>query len=492
MGFWSDLSDESKSGSSSDDTAEKKKKSDKDEELENRARKVTDYVNSSRISSEHIDSINNQTVRPDDPNSPLKYNIHSDDPRSAYADPGRMARNKADTFSSGKTVKDHYTGETLTSNQREAVEQYGTDWQNHASETDHINSVDEMYQDHKDDIWLGRDDLKKVINSDKNFQQLSKSNNAAKKNLSPKEYADKLYEDGKISKQRRDRIIKDAEKSRDDLEWDIKVEKAKNIAGAFNDAGCAAAAYSAETSAVTGALTSLIDLAQGNKVDIRSTLVNISKNSAKSAASSYITSGSLTVINRTLSKCGNQVLQYLGNCNAAGKALMAVQVAGDSIMKLLNHEISLGEATERIAKNASQVAIVGETTAIGQLMIPIPVVGAAVGSLCGMIICKGLMGFFEEQKQKRIRQQERQQLQSQYQQISELLDQYTRQYEEFARKFNLRKAEFYGNELVSIEEAYVKEDYAAISTSCQTISTALTGKKAQCETLDDFFDFLDS
>lgn len=161
-------------------------------------------------------------------------------------------------------------------------------------------------------------------------------------------------------------------------------------------------------------------------------------------------------------------------------------------MKLLNHEISLGEATERIAKNASQVAIVGETTAIGQLMIPIPVVGAAVGSLCGMIICKGLMGFFEEQKQKRIRQQERQQLQSQYQQISELLDQYTRQYEEFARKFNLRKAEFYGNELVSIEEAYVKEDYAAISASCQTISTALTGKKAQCETLDDFFDFLDS
>lgn len=188
-----------------------------------------------------------------------------------------MARNKADTFSSGKTVKDHYTGETLTSNQREAVEQYGTDWQNHASETDHINSVDEMYQDHKDDIWLGRDDLKKVINSDKNFQQLSKSNNAAKKNLSPKEYADKLYEDGKISKQRRDRIIKDAEKSRDDLEWDIKVEKAKNIAGAFNNAGCAAAAYSAETSAVTGALTSLIDLAQGKKVDIRSTPVNISK-----------------------------------------------------------------------------------------------------------------------------------------------------------------------------------------------------------------------
>lgn len=116
-----------------------------------------------------------------------------------------MARNKADTFSSGKTVKDHYTGETLTSNQREAVEQYGTDWQNHASETDHINSVDEMYQDHKDDIWLGRDDLKKVINSDKNFQQLSKSNNAAKKNLSPKEYADKLYEDGKISKRKSDR-----------------------------------------------------------------------------------------------------------------------------------------------------------------------------------------------------------------------------------------------------------------------------------------------
>ena len=45
MGFWSDLFNEPKSGSSSDDTAEKKKKSDKDEELEDRARKVTDYVN---------------------------------------------------------------------------------------------------------------------------------------------------------------------------------------------------------------------------------------------------------------------------------------------------------------------------------------------------------------------------------------------------------------------------------------------------------------
>lgn len=79
MGFWSNLFGGSKSACNSG-TSERKKKSDEDEEFENRSRKATDYFNSSSISSEHIDSINNQTVRPDDPNSPLKYNIHSDDP----------------------------------------------------------------------------------------------------------------------------------------------------------------------------------------------------------------------------------------------------------------------------------------------------------------------------------------------------------------------------------------------------------------------------
>ena len=491
MGFWSNLFGGSKSACNSG-TSERKKKSDEDEEFENRSRKATDYFNSSSISSEHIDSINNQTVRPGDPNSPLKYNLHSEDPRSAYADPVRMAKNKADAFSNGKVVKDPYTGEILTSNQRDAVEQFGSDWQNHASETDHINSVDEMYQDHKDDIWLGRDDLKEIINSDKNFQQLSKSNNASKKNHSPKEYAGKLHRNGDISKRKSDRISRDAEKSRDDLEWDIKARKAKNIAGAFHDAGCDAAVQSAGTTALNGVISCITAAAQGKKVTEKD-LMQVAANTAKSATSSYATTGALTVLNRTLAKSGNEVLKMLGNSNAAGKALMAVQVAGDSVMKLLNHEISVGEATERIAKNTSQVAIVGEAAAIGQGLIPIPVVGAAVGSLCGMVICKGLMGFFDEETQRAHRKDERQQIKDKYQLVSELLDQYTRQYEECAKEYNLRKAEFYGDQLRSIENAYAREDYASITKSCQNISTALTGNKdGQFETLDDLCDFLNS
>lgn len=61
------------------------------------------------------------------------------------------------------------------------------------------------------------------------------------------------------------------------------------------------------------------------------------------------------------------------------------------------------------------------------------------------------------------------------------------------KEYNLRKAEFYGDQLRSIENAYAREDYASITKSCQNISTALTGNKdGQFETLDDLCDFLNS
>ena len=491
MGFWSNLFGGSKSAGNSG-TSERKKKSDEDEDLENRSRKATDYFNSSRISEEHIDAINNQRINPNDPNSPLKYGLHTDDPRSVYADTAKMEQYKTDAFNRRKVVKDAYTGETLYRNQREAVEQTGEDWPKHAPETDHKVSVDEAYNNLKDDPWVGKDDAKGRINSKKNFQILSKSNNAAKKNLSGEEFAQKLRDQNRIRKRTQKRITKDNKATHDEFYSDINAIRIKNIATAFHDAGCDAAVNSAGTTALTGVISCITAAAQGKKVTEKE-LMQVAANTAKSATSSYATTGALTVLNRTLAKSGNEVLKMLGNSNAAGKALMAVQVAGDSVMKLLNHKISVGEATERIAKNASQVAIVGEAAAIGQGLIPIPVVGAAVGSLCGMVICKGLMGFFDEETQRAHRKDERQQIKDKYQLVSELLDHYTRQYEECAKEYNLRKAEFYGDQLRSIENAYAREDYASITKSCQNISTALTGNKdGQFETLDDLCDFLNS
>ena len=258
------------------------------------------------------------------------------------------------------------------------------------------------------------------------------------------------------------------------------------VSGAFNVAGIEVDQSSAT---YLSAVTNMIDIVQGKK-DPKESCMEVAQ-TAVSRAKDYVQTEALTIINRTLLNSKSEILKCLGESNVVGKAITACQVVGDTFIKLLNSEIDLGEATERISKQASQAVIISEAAGIGQLMIPIPFVGAAVGSLVGMFVCKGMMDFFETLEKRKQHIEELQEMQRQYDQVTQFFHKYRLEYQNFAQKFNLEKKEFFTEQLLNIDDGLLYENYEQVTKATNNITTALGGEVLY-DNLDDFCDFLDS
>ena len=85
------------------------------------------------------------------------------------------AKDKA--FKNGENAIDPYSGKNLVKTQKEAVANYGDDWQAHVAESDHIYPLNKGVKDFQDDAFLKTDDIKAIMNSEDNIQIISRKNN---------------------------------------------------------------------------------------------------------------------------------------------------------------------------------------------------------------------------------------------------------------------------------------------------------------------------
>ena len=462
----------------------KNNEEDDDKKLNSIAHNSNIYIQSNDVSTNTIADIEASD----------KFNIQSDKPRKDYVDGNALKQTKIDAFKANKSIHDPYDNQELTLTTKEAKAKYGKNYKKHLAEVDHRVSVNEIFKEHENDSWITKKQLKSCTNDKINLRLTSKSNNASKRDLSEEKFTQKKYEKGEMSKASRDRLIKEDKTVRNQIENKIFWHKVGNIADTFNDAGLNGAKASVVSSATLSVLTNMIDVVQRKK-DPKEACMEVAKTASISGIKGYVQTGALTVINRTLSKSSSQILQCLGQNNYVGKAIMLCQVAGDSLIKLLNHEIDACEATERITKSAAQAIIIGEASAIGASIIGegavVAVVGGAVGALVGMLVCKEMMGFFETLKKRREHIKELQEMQRQYDQVTQFFHKYRLEYQNFAQKFNLEKKEFFTEQLLNIDDGLLYENYEQVTKATNNITTALGGEVLY-DNLDDFCDFLDS
>ena len=106
----------------------------------------------------------------------------------------------------------------------------------------------------------------------------------------------------------------------------------------------------------------------------------------KSAATGYVMGGGLTTISHTLSGSSSKFLRALSESNVPGKVITTVMVMGDTLKRYANGEITTQECMIELGEKGLNLATAGYSMAVGQALIPIPVVGAAVGALVGSMI----------------------------------------------------------------------------------------------------------
>lgn len=106
----------------------------------------------------------------------------------------------------------------------------------------------------------------------------------------------------------------------------------------------------------------------------------------KAAVTGYVMSSTLTVVAHTLSSSSSEFVRGLVESNVPAAVISAVAVTGNTIKKWADGEITTQECMIELGDKGLNMAVIGKTAAVGQTLIPIPVVGAAVGALVGSVI----------------------------------------------------------------------------------------------------------
>lgn len=324
-----------------------------------------------------------------DYSKPRKYTGN----RHRYDSASAKVNAKHELFRQGKTVRDPNSGAELLLRKQEAKLKYGSKWTEHLAETDHIVPVQKVHQEYKNDTWISDTDIREVTNDTDNLQVISRQQNNAKRAKTNEEfYGNEEYLDDKgikLSAKSREKAIETGKKAQQDIDRKMLGRKISNIGKEFHNAGMKGAYNAGAMTAAISATSNIVGVIKG-ELTPEEALKNVAKDTLTSASVGYMLTGSTAVIARSLSNTSSPFIRSLVKSNVPGQVVSAVMATGGTILKYCKGEISTKECIVELGQTGVSICATGYAMTVGQAIIPIPFVGAAVGAMVGAAMSGGL------------------------------------------------------------------------------------------------------
>ena len=220
-------------------------------------------------------------------------------------------------------------------------------------------------------------------------------------------------------------------------------------------------------------------------------VIDTIKDGGKAAVSGYAMSGGLTVISHSLSNSSSQFIQGLVKSNIPGKVITAVVVTGDTLKKWGDGEITTQECLIQLGDKGLNMATMTYSMAVGQTLIPIPIVGSAVGALVGSMLTSGLYNnLINELQTKQMEHEERMRIIAECHAAAEQTKKFRQELEIYLESYFQEYRECFDSALSSMRFAYKSGDADGIIASANQITRKLDGQ-VYFETVSEFKQFLD-
>ena len=402
---------------------------------------------------------------------------------------------KKQSFSNGGQVKDRYTGKTLELTKAKAKAKYGDNWQEHLAEGDHIVPIKKVFDKKKNDPWTTNEDIKSAVNSKDNMETISRKFNNAKRDRSNDEFVlNEPYMDKtgiKLTEESKRKAIeanKNAEKA---INNSLNKSKLKNIANTGHKAGVASAKNSGVTALTMSGIMNITAVIKGEKTAeeaISDTVID----GGKAAATGYIMGGGLTVVSHSLSNTSSKFVSALTQSSIPGKVITAVVLTGDTLKRYGNGEISTQECIMEIGEKGLNFAATGYSMAVGQALIPIPIVGAAIGALVGSTLTSQLYNQMVNSLQtKQLEHQERMRIIAECETLAKEAREFRLELESYLESYFKDYRDCFDSALSEIKISLQEGDVNGIISGANQITKKLGGN-IHYETVDEFSDFLDN
>lgn len=313
--------------------------------------------------------------------------------RKVYDDgPAKLATKKI-AFGKGKPVVDPYTKQELELRIKDAKAKYGADWQAHVAESDHKHPLSRVVKENQDQAWVTTEDLKEIGNSQDNLEAVSRKVNNAKRDRTDEELVkDKAYckdKDLGITKEGEKKAIRTAKEAKATIQRKIDKRAIQNVAAEAHQAGMQAATYGATAAGLVSSYSNIMAVLDGSKSP-EDALADVGRDVVVSAGMSYALGSVGSVaghqVEYMLMRSQSPLLQSFNLANLPGAVVSSVIATGGTLKDYLTGKITTEECILQLGQTGIGMTICGYTATVGQALIPIPVVGAVVGTLVGSII----------------------------------------------------------------------------------------------------------
>lgn len=156
----------------------------------------------------------------------------------------------------------------------------------------------------------------------------------------------------------------------------------KDIAKTSHRAGLEGAKYGAIIGGSISVFQNIFAVAQGEK-KLDDVALDVAKDVAFSGALGYSSAAVGAAIKSGMQQSSSKALQHMSNTSVPTLVVNICLSLGTSIKRYVNNEIDGLEFLEEIGEKGSGMLSAGMMATLGQVAIPIPFVGAAIGGMIG-------------------------------------------------------------------------------------------------------------
>ena len=156
----------------------------------------------------------------------------------------------------------------------------------------------------------------------------------------------------------------------------------KDIAKTSHRAGLEGAKYGVLIGGSISILQNIFSVAQGEK-KLDEVALDVTKDTAFSGALGYSSAAVGSAIKSGMQQSSKKALQNISNTSVPTLVVSVCLSLGTSIKRYFNNEINGLEFLEEIGEKGSGMLSAGMMSALGQIAIPIPFLGAAIGGMIG-------------------------------------------------------------------------------------------------------------
>lgn len=160
---------------------------------------------------------------------------------------------------------------------------------------------------------------------------------------------------------------------------------AGDILRASHRAGIEGAKYGVVIGGAISILTNAVSVVQGRK-EIDDAVVDLAADTAKAGVLGYTSAAIGSVIKGTMQQSTSQYTRSLASTSAPALVVSVCLSLSTSIKKVVTGEISEAQFLIEVGEKGAGMLSAGMMSAIGQIVIPIPFIGAAIGGMIGYTI----------------------------------------------------------------------------------------------------------